>query len=186
MYNLPRVVKEKTHSESVTASVGTVRVNCLCGDKERMRINHRGKVEWSKPTVAARYLTWPRRIPHVPQKSLKETISQSPLHLMSNYQEEVKTLIWIGLWSKTTWKCDASDGAAAFDSNVHEARDGTHYDIPDWIVGAICICDFVVTNTLAASVSQRAAAFLICHHGGIRRRLEHAFERKVILALSCS
>lgn len=136
--------------------------------------------------MAARYLTWPRRIPHVPQKSLKETISQFPLHLMSNYQEEVKALIWIGLWSEATWKCDASDGAAAFDSNAHEARDGTHYDVPDWIAGAICICDFVVTNTLAASVSQRAAAFLTCHHGGIRRRLEHAFERKVILALSCS
>lgn len=182
MYNLPRVVKEETHSESVPASVGTVRVNCLCGGKERMRINHRGKVEWSKQTVAACYLTWPCRIPHIPQKSLKETISQFPLHLMFNYQEEIKTLIWIGLLSKTTWKYDAGDGAAAFHCNVHEARDGTHYDLSDWIAKAICSCDFVMTNTLVAFMSRRAAAFLICHHGGKRQQLEHAFERKVILA----
>lgn len=52
-------------------------------------------------------------------------------------------------------KYDTSDGAAAFHSNIHEARNGTYYDLPDWIAKAICICDFVVTNTRAISMCKR-------------------------------
>lgn len=100
---------------------------------------------------------------------------------MSNYQEEIKSLFRIGLLFKIALKCDASDGAAAFHLNIHEARDGKHYDLPDWIAKAICICDFVVTNTRTASMSKRAAAFITCHHRGITRQPEHTLERKVIL-----
>lgn len=57
------------------------------------------------------------------------------------------------------------------------------YDLPDWMAKAICNCDFVVTNTHAASMFKRARVFITCHHEGITRQLEHALEREVILIL---